>query len=67
MRRRARRRAGYSPTYTAFAAQGMAEGVLGLSEGLLVDPIGYYPDRSQHGLAALPEIRAVWERAIAAA
>jgi len=58
---------GYSPTYTAFAAQGMAEGVLGLSEGLLVDPIGYYPDLSQHGLAALPEIRAVWERAIAAA
>jgi acetoin utilization deacetylase AcuC-like enzyme len=56
---------GYSPTYTAFSAQGMAEGVLGLKEGLLVDPIAYYPDLSQHGLAALPEIHAEWERAIA--
>jgi hypothetical protein len=45
----------------------MAEGVLGLSEGLLVDPIGYYPDHSEHGLAALPDIRAAWDRAIAAA
>jgi acetoin utilization deacetylase AcuC-like enzyme len=58
---------GYSPTYTAFSAQGMAEGVLGLKEGLLADPIAYYPDLSQHGLAALPEIYAAWERAIAAA
>jgi hypothetical protein len=45
----------------------MVEGVLGLKEGLLVDPIAYYPDLSQHGLAALPEIHAEWERAIAAA
>lgn len=58
---------GYSPTYTAYAAHGMVEGVLGISEGLIVDPIGYYPDRSEHGLAVLPEIRAEWERAIASA
>ena len=58
---------GYSPTYTAYSAQGMIEGVLGLTEGLLVDPIGYYPDRSEQGLAVLPEIRAEWERAIASA
>jgi len=58
---------GYSPTYTAFSAQGMIEGVLGLTEGLLEDPIGYYPDRSEHGLAVLSEIRAEWERAIASA
>jgi len=58
---------GYSPTYTAYSAQGMIEGVLGLKEGLLVDPIAYYPDRSEHGLAVLPEIRTEWERAIASA
>ncbi len=58
---------GYSPTYTAFCAQGMAEGVLGLTEGLVVDPVGFYPDHSEHGLAALPGIRAEWERAIASA
>ena len=58
---------GYSPTYTAYSAEGMIEGVLGLTEGLLVDPIGYYPDRSEHGLAVLPDIRAEWERAIASA
>ena len=57
----------YSPTYTAFSAQGMIEGVLGLTEGLLEDPIGYYPDRSEHGLAVLSKIRAEWERAIASA
>jgi acetoin utilization deacetylase AcuC-like enzyme len=56
---------GYSPTYTAFSAQSMVEGVLGLKEGLIDDPIGYYPDRSDHGLEVLPEIRAEWERAIA--
>ena len=58
---------GYSPTYTAYSAQGMVEGVLGLKEGLLVDPIAYYPDRSEHGLAVLPEIRSAWEKAIASA
>jgi acetoin utilization deacetylase AcuC-like enzyme len=58
---------GYSPTYTAFAAQGMIEGTLGLSEGLLDDPVGFYPDHSEHGIAMLPKIRAEWERAIAAA
>ena len=58
---------GYSPTYTAFAAQGMVEGALGITEGLVDDPIGYYPDHSEHGLARLPEIRAEWERAIASA
>lgn len=57
---------GYSPTYTAFSAQGMVEGVLGLTEGLIEDPIAYYPDHSECGLAMLPEIRAEWDRAIAA-
>lgn len=58
---------GYSPTSTAFSAQGMIEGVLGLTEGLLDDPIGNYPDRSEYGLAVLSEIRAEWERTIASA
>jgi acetoin utilization deacetylase AcuC-like enzyme len=58
---------GYSPTYTAYCAQGMVEGALGITGGMLVDPIAYYPDRSEHGLAILPDILAEWERAIAAA
>jgi len=58
---------GYSPTYTAFCAQGMLEGVLGVTQDLIEDPIGYYPDHSGHGLAVLATIRAEWERAIAAA
>jgi acetoin utilization deacetylase AcuC-like enzyme len=55
---------GYSPTYTAYCAQGMLEGALGLTEGLVGDPISYYPDHSEAGLAVLPDIRAEWERAI---
>ncbi len=55
---------GYSPTYSAYCAQGMLEGVLGLTEGLVDDPISYYPDRSEQGLAVLPDIRAEWARAI---
>jgi acetoin utilization deacetylase AcuC-like enzyme len=58
---------GYSPTYTAFAAQGMLEGALGITEGLIPDPVAYYPDHSEHGIAALPDILAEWERAIAEA
>jgi acetoin utilization deacetylase AcuC-like enzyme len=55
---------GYSPTYTAYAAQGMLEGTLGLTHGLVEDPIGYYPDHSEHGLAVLSDVRDEWERAI---
>ncbi len=58
---------GYSPTYTAMAAHAMLEGALGISDALLEDPIGYYPDRSEHGIAVLPDIKAEWDRAIAAA
>ncbi|MBT3557973.1 MAG: class II histone deacetylase [Rhodospirillales bacterium] len=58
---------GYSPTYTAYCAHGMVEGALGRTECSLVDPIGYYPDRSEHGLAVLGDIRAEWDQAIASA
>lgn len=58
---------GYSPTYTAYCAHGMLEGTLGMSKGLIPDPIGYYPDHSDHGLAVLPLIKAEWDRAITAA
>lgn len=58
---------GYSPTYTAYCAEGMVEGALGMTACLLEDPIAYYPDWSQHGLAMLPEIQAEWERAIVSA
>ena len=58
---------GYSPTYTAYCAEGMVEGALGMTTCLLEDPIAYYPDWSQHGLAMLPEIQAEWERAIVSA
>lgn len=56
---------GYSPTYTSFCAAGMLDGVLGMQECQLVDPIGYYLDHSEHGIAKLPEIKAEWDRAIA--
>jgi acetoin utilization deacetylase AcuC-like enzyme len=49
---------GYAKTYSAYCLHATLEGVLGVPEPMLDDPVGYYPDSHEHARAAIEAARA---------
>lgn len=51
---------GYHVTYTAYCLHATLEGILGLSDPLLPDPIAYYPEDKTYAIKAVDAIKQHW-------
>jgi acetoin utilization deacetylase AcuC-like enzyme len=53
---------GYGRTYSAYCLHATLEGVLGVDEPLLADPLAYVPDDAARGRAGIDAARAALAR-----